>query len=309
MTTETLINKFRPERFDQVLGHEEMLAALQRSLKESTHPHAFLFTGPSGVGKTTIARIIAKELKTEVLELDAATNSGVAEMRELNDLATHVPLSGAGKRMVIIDECHALSKNAWQTTLKLLEEPPPHLYIALCTTEVDKVPQTVKTRCFHVVLRPVKPRDIEDLLLVVSELEEWKVDPEVLREVVRASDGSPRKALSILQVVHGVTSKEEVRRVIDLIDAGEATIELAQLLLSGKTDWAQVRAGLQAIADDEFDGAKIHLGRYFAGAMLRSESEKQAKLAWQLLDALLFPTSTLDAKAAFYCAVGRVLWG
>lgn len=303
-----LITKYRPQKFSEVIGHEEMIAALQRALSSPSHPHSYLFTGASGVGKTTLARIIGNSLPAEIVELDAASNSGIEAMRALVELGAHKPLSGSARRMFIIDEAHALSKAAWQATLKLLEEPPPHLYLALCTTELHKVPETVITRCFHVALRALKPADIEALLGVVAELEGWAVADDVLAAVVQAATGQPRKALSILQAVHDAPSRDEVRRIIALIDASEPLIELAQFLLRGGSDWNVIRRQLERIDDDDFEHATVHLGRYLASAMLRSEAEQQARRAWTLLDALLFPTVSLDRKASFYAAIGRVLW-
>jgi DNA polymerase-3 subunit gamma/tau len=150
-----LVIKYRPKSFEEVIGHEDMLMALLRAISSDTCPHSFLFTGVSGLGKTTLARITAMELQADPLEIDAASNNGVDATRGLVELGQHMSMVGDGRRAIIIDECHTLSKQAWQPLLKLLEEPPDHLYIMLCTTELEKVPDTIRNRCFHVVLKPL----------------------------------------------------------------------------------------------------------------------------------------------------------
>ena len=138
--------KWRPQKLNDVISHAFVVSSLKALLKEKECPHSFLFTGPSGVGKTTLARIVASYLEAAVLEIDAATNTGIDAMRAVQDMARYKAIDNE-KRVVIIDECHALSKQTWQSLLKIVEEPPAHLYWAFCTTEPDKVPATIKTRC------------------------------------------------------------------------------------------------------------------------------------------------------------------
>ena len=210
---------------------------------------------------------------------------------------------------LIVHNCHSLSKAAWTAILKLLEEPPSHLYIALCTTELHKVPETIVTRCYHVALRPLRTTEVEDLLIAIADLEGWQVQGDVMQAVISAATGQPRKALSILQAVHDAPSRDEVRRIITLMDASDPLIALCQHLLSGKKSWKIIREHLEKLEVDDFEEASVGAGRYIMAAMTRAESEGTAQLAWRLLDALLFPTTTYDKKAAFFAAVGRMLWG
>lgn len=304
-----LINKYRPRQFRQVIGHVEMLTALERALSTDSHPHAFLLTGPSGVGKTTIARIIGEQLSAEIIEIDAATNTGVDAMRDLVDLSLHVPMTG-GSRMVIIDEAHMLSRSAFNAALKLLEEPPAHLYIALCTTELTKIPETIRTRCFHILLRPVASNDLADLLDYVCDREAWQVSEEVMRQVIAAATGQPRKALSLLQACQGIKSEREVARIIALQESGDALVQILRLFLdSDAPRWERLQPLLVAIPDDDMDTASIGAGRYLSAVIGRATSEKAARHAWTLLDALLFPSQTWDRKAMLYAAIGRLMWG
>jgi DNA polymerase III gamma/tau subunit len=230
----------------------------------------------------------------------------VDAMRQLVELGEYMPFSGQC-RLVLIDECHMLSRSAWNAALKLLEEPPSHLYLALCTTEFEKVPETVRTRCFHVVLRLVEARDMEDLLLYVSMKEGWVVEDAVIQEIIKAATGQPRKALNILQVVHGVHNLEEVERIVSLMDMQETAGELGQLLLSNKP-WSEIRKSLLATEDEDYEKLKIGLARYLGAVMVKQENPDRAKAIWRMIDAIIFPVSNFDPKTGFIAAVGRILW-
>jgi DNA polymerase-3 subunit gamma/tau len=309
MSDQSLINRYRPIDWGEVIGHAPQLKALQRAMNSGSRPHAYLFTGPSGVGKTTCARILGRALEADILEIDAASNNGIDSMRELVEFSQHTSFVGEGRRLMLIDECHMLSRPAWNAILKLLEEPPNHCFIALCTTEHGKVPETINTRCYHTSLRPLALREMEDLVSVISELEGYHVQTDVFALIMQAASGSPRKALSILQAVHDVESRDEAKRVISLVEASDPMIELLQHLISGKRSWKQIRAGLVKIENETFEEASILAGRYIAGALLACEEDSKAQKIWQILDAMVFPSETYDKKIAFIAAIGRVMWG
>lgn len=308
MSNQPLITKYRPADLDEVFGHDEVLGALSRALDGGTTPHAYLFTGAAGLGKTTLARIVAKRLECEVMEIDAASNNGIDAMRELVEMGNHMSLTGNGRRMFLIDECHALSTAAWQALLKILEEPPEYLYFALCTTNLQKVPETISSRCFHSALRGLAPDVMEELLSAIAEAEGWKVDDDVMSAVIEAATGQPRKGLSFLQAVHDAPSKEEVRRIINIMAEGDALFDLCQLIIS-KKPWATVQKTMLRIDPSDFERARVQVGRYLVGCIEKAKSQEEAQRAWTMLDALLFPTDGFDAKATFYAAIGRVMWG
>lgn len=306
MIDQPLITKYRPASFDEVVGHDAIMAALRRAMAADTCPHSYLLTGPAGTGKTTTARLIMADQECDVIEIDAASTNGVDDMRQLVELGNHMALSGAGRRGFIIDECHALSKAAWQALLKIVEEPPPHLFIALCTTELAKVPETIVTRCYHVALRSIKPDAMSELLDAVCEIEGWEVHSDVMSEILKASTGQPRKALSILQTAHDAPNRDEVARIISIIDASEPIIEICQALLKGVTSWKALQPILARIDDADFENGIAGAARYLLTAMLNGKSDQASANAYNILEALIQPSVTFDRKVQFCVAIGRI---
>ncbi len=220
-TSQVLARKWRPRSFSDLVGQEHVVRALGNALQTGRLHHAYLFTGTRGVGKTTIARILAKCLNCEVglsatpcgvcatcrdidsgrfpdmLEVDAATNTKVEEMRELLDNAQYMPVSGRFK-VYIIDEVHMLSRSAFNSMLKTLEEPPEHVKFILATTDPQKVPVTVLSRCLQFNLRQMPPDLITSRLKYVLEQEHIPCEPEALPLIARAAQGSMRDSLSLL---------------------------------------------------------------------------------------------------------------
>jgi len=305
---EPIITKYRPTEWGQFIGNETAIYVLVRRLKSSTCPHAFLFTGPSGVGKTTAARIVATELGADIHEVDAASNNGVEAMRALVEFSQHMSFTGSGRRMLIIDECHTLSKPAWQAILKLLEEPPEHLYISLCTTELSKVPETVLTRAYHTALKRVTGPEMTDFLLAICDLEDWKPTDEILELVTQVADGSLRMGLNVMSAIHDAPNRNEALRIISLVEAGDDLKELLQLLIKGHREWKRIRLLLLKVQTDFSDETAIQAGRYICAALVNTENSEQAARIWTLLDALLFPSDTWDKRTAFVTAIGRMLW-
>lgn len=258
MTYLALYRKWRPQKFSEVVGQDVAVRILQNALKMNRISHAYLFAGPRGVGKTSVARIFAKALNCEkglgvepcnscsscrkiiegssfdVLEIDGASNRGVEEVRALKERVNLAPVEGKYK-VYIIDEVHMLTVEAFNALLKTLEEPPPRVIFILATTEPHKLPLTIRSRCMFLAFRPLDPRCMVDRLKEILDSEGVSVSLEVLFEISRRADGSMRDAISLLEQLltfgeeinldsleksFGVLSRSEVMRKVSLFREG-----------------------------------------------------------------------------------------
>ncbi len=264
-----LARKYRPQRFDELIGQDAMVQTLGNAIRRDRLAHAFLMTGVRGVGKTSTARLIAKALNCigpdgsggptispcnvcepcraiaegrhiDVIEMDAASNTGVDDVREIIEAVRYAAVS-ARYKVYIIDEVHMLSKNAFNALLKTLEEPPAHVKFLFATTEVNKVPVTVLSRCQRFDLRRISAEQLADHFAKVCEAEQVQAEPEALALIARAAEGSARDGLSILDqaIAHGAegVTAAQVRLMLGLSDRG-AIRRLLGLLLAGDAQGA-----------------------------------------------------------------------
>ena len=256
MSYQVLARKWRPKRFADLVGQEHVVRALGNALNQQRLHHAYLLTGTRGVGKTTIARILAKSLNCEhgvgaepcgecsacrqidsgrfvdLLEIDAASNTGIDNIREVIENAQYAPTAGRYK-VYIIDEVHMLSKSAFNAMLKTLEEPPAHVKFILATTDPQKVPVTVLSRCLQFSLRNMTAPQIASHLSHVLEVEGVSYDSPALMLLARAAAGSMRDALSLLDqaIAYGLGAVEEhgVRAMLGAVDRRHLFALLAHL--------------------------------------------------------------------------------
>jgi len=282
-----LARKWRPKRFAELVGQEHVVRALTNALDTGRVHHAFLFSGTRGVGKTTIARIFAKSLNCEqgtsadpcgecnacldidagrfidLLEIDAASNTGVDNVRELIDNAQYMPSRGRVK-VYLIDEVHMLSKSAFNALLKTLEEPPGHVKFLLATTDPQKLPVTVLSRCLQFNLKRLDEGQIGGQVEMILQAEGIAVEPGAVRQISRAADGSLRDGLSLLDqaiaytggqltdaavaTMLGTVDQTRVGALLDALAAGDGAALLAEVatLAEFSPDWAGV---LEALSD------------------------------------------------------------
>lgn len=263
---QVLARKWRPKTFADLVGQQHVVKALQNALDKGRLHHAYLLTGTRGVGKTTIARILAKSLNCEnaqhgepcgqcqscrdidagrfvdLLEIDAASNTGIDNIREVLENAQYAPTAGKYK-VYIIDEVHMLSKSAFNAMLKTLEEPPEHVKFILATTDPHKVPITVLSRCLQFVLRNLTPQQVADHLTHVLKTEKIVYEPAALALLGRAAQGSMRDALSLLDQAiamgSGSVKETDVRDMIGAVDKRYLYELLTFLMEQGGTQLMQ----------------------------------------------------------------------
>lgn len=306
-----LTTKYRPTTFDEVLGQDAVVNSLKKVV-ESGSRKTFLLSGPSGTGKTTLSRIIAAEVGCDpknLIEIDAATHTGIDAMRDVAQAARYRSLGKSPVKAVIVDECHRLSKASWDSLLKILEEPPAHVFWFLCTTEIDKVPQTVRTRAVAYNLRPVDDDVLYDLLEDVVEKEGLDVPDGVLDLISTKAYGSPRQALSYLAVCAGCESRKEAAELISVATEEGEAVTLARMLVSRKDfTWPKVQKLLKQLQHEQPESIRLIVVNYVQSTLL-SCKEKQVEYLLGILDAFSEPCNPSEKMAPIQLAVGRVMFG
>ena len=279
-----LARKYRPHNFEDLVGQESMVQTLRNAFKTQRIAHAFMLTGVRGVGKTTTARILARALNYErddydmpcihltemgkycadimaghhidIIEMDAASKGGIDDIREIIESVRYKPIS-ARYKIYILDEVHMLSTAAFNGLLKTLEEPPEHAKFIFATTEIRKVPVTILSRCQRFDLRRLKQEEIIHLLTKVSHLENIQINNECLALIARASEGSARDALSLLDRVFAhnnadsssLLTADELRKILGLADRN-SIFDLFEHLMKG-----EIAEALQAFSEQYYLGA------------------------------------------------------
>lgn len=209
-----LYRTYRPSKWSEVIGQDHVVSALKDSVAQGRPAHAYLFSGSRGTGKTSVARILAKDLKTadeDVYEIDAASNRGIDDIRELREHVSVMPFSSPFK-VYIIDEVHMLSKDAWNALLKTLEEPPKHVIFILATTELDKVPDTIISRCQTFSFRKPSREVIRKQVASIAKKEGYELDAGASDLIALLGDGSFRDALGMLEKVISSSADKKLSR-------------------------------------------------------------------------------------------------
>ncbi len=256
MAHQSLYRTYRPQKFSDVAGQPEVVTVLTEQIKEKTVAHAYLFAGSRGLGKTSVARIFAKELGVtdkDLYEIDAASNNSVDGIRDLTENVLTLPFESPYK-CYLLDEAHMLSKGAWNAFLKTLEEPPAYALFILATTELDKVPETVQSRCQVFEFKKPTRDGLATVVEKIAKKEGYVLEAGVADLVALLADGSYRDALSILEKLFSVAHDKTVSRA----EAEKAT---------GAPKQALVITLLSALSEGKADGALMAIRKAADGGV------------------------------------------
>ncbi len=277
-----LARRWRPKVFEEVVGQQHVTKVLKNAIKLGRIAHAYLFSGPRGVGKTSVARILAKSLNCEkglspepcsqckncveietgrspdVIEIDGASNRGIDNIRLLQESISYKPIRGAFK-VYIIDEVHMLTLEAFNALLKTLEEPPPHVIFIFATTEPHKIPSTVLSRCQRFDFRRINPKEITDQLGLIAKKEGFDISRDILEAISLEADGSLRDAETLLEQVlaflsEGVEAEDELLNLLGIVDR-KTLFDVLKAIL--EKDLYEGLKKVQSVYDRGLEGVKF----------------------------------------------------
>ncbi len=271
----SLAVKYRPKLLKDMVGNPATIQSLRSLIERPELPHSLLFTGPSGTGKTTLARIVAARLKAsqfDFAENNAADFRGIDSVRDILRQMCFAPMDG-NARVWLLDECHQLSKDAQHALLKALEEPPKHVYFLLATTEPEKLLATIKTRCVTFDLQPLPDKEMRGLVMKIINAENAEVPDEVVNQIIQDSLGSPRMALTILDKVIGMTQDAMLEAAKQQAVQQNESIELCRALIQ-KKPWPVVAKIIKGLSQDPEQVRRTVLG--YSSAVLMGKGAGQA---------------------------------
>lgn len=296
-------NKYRPKKWNQFIGNKEIIKSIKNNINST---QCYLLHGERGCGKTTMARLIAKHLKIEKIdihEIDAASNNGVDDIRKLKSEVDYLPSEG-DKKIYIIDECHRLTPQATDAILKTSEEPPEHVIFVFCTTDVKKVTKTIKSRAKTGMyqVKPLQKNEMIDLLKYICEKEKLTVKNDIIKELIKVSEGIPREAVSLLQTIKGLKRKEALKIIqSNLIIENEEIINLCRSLIKFES-FSNLQIILKKLKQQNENPESIRriMLNYMNTVLIGAKNSKSAQRAAYIIECFAEPTYDTDFAGISY---------
>jgi DNA polymerase III subunit gamma/tau len=273
----SLYQKYRPTKLERVKGNEEIKATLSQMLSDKENaPHAFLFYGETGCGKTTLARIVATQLGCDInssdySEINFADLRGIDTIREIIKQSQYQPIE-SDSRIWVLDECQKMTGDAQNALLKILEDPPAHVYFILCTTEPQKLIATIKGRCSQFQVKPLNDEQMKSILLRITKMEGEELEEEIYEQIISNAKGKARNAIQILEQVLNVSPDFRIEIAKKSEQEINESIELCRALIK-RASWKVVATILRGLKDQEAESIRRVVLGYCQSILLSGKDE------------------------------------
>lgn len=289
----SLTDKYRPKSIDELYGNAVLKKTIKSAIENNDIPHAILLSGPFGSGKTTIARILTKELNCsefDYKEIDIADFTGVDLVREVRRKMNTAPMQGKVK-VYVFDEGHKMSEAAQQATLKMLEEPPKHCYFMICTTDPQKLLPTIRSRCINYIVQTLSEKQIFKLISGIAEKEDIDLPKKVALQISRDSLGHPRNAIKILDKIRNLDTEDMLEAAMHQAEQEEQVIMLCRGIMNRKP-WKELATILKGLKEEP-ESIRRAIRGYFSTLLLSGDES-----AFFVLDTLNSPYYNTDGRAS-----------
>jgi DNA polymerase III gamma/tau subunit len=278
--------ELRPKTFDEVRGQDHTIKVLKEMLSREHKPHSYLLYGPTGCGKTTIARLIAKELgcnDIEFYEMNTANTRGIDTVRDVIESSQFVPMLGKVK-VFLFDECHMITGQAAEALLKFLEDTPKYVYIILATTNPEKLIPTVKGRCEKFPIHSLKAEDMMNFILDVIEKKELKISDKIIERIHEIADGCPREALLLLEKVCNATEETDAIKTLDDYSNAEWIKVVCGFLLNRGKNWDYITQNLKAHDEEDVENIRRGVLGYMQRVLVGKSNEMDRMRASEVVE-------------------------